>query len=286
MVEKTGAYTGNIPGDQKIGTEKQELPTRSHISELPGDSIELAGSSNPDVIDGNDITLYKHNLKNNLGPMADIQNDNSISRVHGDVPNTDELGEVFQKCVNNRSIAWNHLDDACKARAHLAASQFIDRNYNCTKIFARVGERQTEEQFSSNPDNTDGNRFKVKGEKFDGEWKYHVAPLVFAVDESTGELDGYVVDPSINKDRPLKADEWIKEFWSQDFPIRFDVTHPDLSKPPTPKDTVTPREFSKDRFDESMPRMQQESISKKNQRVNKTGINKRNQSRPISLGYH
>jgi hypothetical protein len=121
------------------------------------------------------------------------------------------------------------------------------------KIYVMIGEPSPDEPTWPFPPW----RLTAKNKFTEGEWWYHVAPIVFARDEKTGEVDGYVIDMAVNKNNPIKASDWIKAFWTQDFPIHFDTTYADVYDPPEQSYYPIPTEFSREKFDSYLPEARQ-----------------------------
>jgi hypothetical protein len=208
----------------------------------------LIGHTDDKTEDDFDIALFERQLDRDLGDNAKIINECDIADIPGSVPDTSRLQEIFTECANDENIPWDYLRGGCENRAHFAADKFIKEGYNCAKIFVKVDQN----------DNSDVlYKLKAENQYSKGEWTdYHTAALVFAEDENSGIIDGYIIDPSIDNQKPLKPDEWIKQFRTQDIPISIDITQADVRNPPATMtygySLVNPREFSMEKFDKEM----------------------------------
>lgn len=197
-----------------------------------------------------DVGPYERKLEKELGSWAKVQNDWDIEGLSGEIPTLNQLNEVFSEVKGDKSIPWEYLVDGCYSRAHVTAEKFMKKGYNCAKMYVMIGEPDMSEPTYPFPPW----RLKMKNKFTEGEWWYHVAPVVFAKDEKTGEIDGYVIDLAGNSEKPVKTTEWIKNFWTGDFPIRFDITHADIYDPPMEMDGMWPiaHEFSQEKFDKHL----------------------------------
>jgi len=245
--ERGRISNGDTPrGKKKIDEDGKTVSTPTVLEMKETDKISsLLGISS----EGIDVGPFEKKLQAELGSHATIQNDWDIDRLKGKIPTLSQLNEIFSKPANDPSIPWEYLPDGCYARAHMTSKELLDKGYNCAKMYVIIGD------ISSNPFSPFPKwRLKAKNKFTKGEWWYHVAPLTFAKDEKTGKTEGYILDAAVNKDRPLKASEWTKAFWSGDFPINFDVTHADVYDPPEQSFfDYSPKEFSQKRFDKYIP---------------------------------
>ncbi len=219
-------------------------PAPRVVTMTEGDKVASLG-----LVDdrGIDVGPFEKHLQRELGPHATIQNDWDIDRIGGEIPSLSRLTEHFREIAGDPDIPWEHLPDGCYARAHEACGKILDQGMNSAKIYVMIGDLDS--NFFSFPKW----RLKAQNKFTKGEWWYHVAALTFAKDDKTGKVDGYVLDAAVNPDRPIKADEWIRHFWSQDFPINFDITHPDIYDPPEQTYIdYKPREFSRKKFDKHL----------------------------------
>jgi hypothetical protein len=198
--------------------------------------------------EGIDVAPFENKVQQELGKLSKIINDWDIDRIKGKIPTVGELTDAFQKPANDPSIPWEYLPDGCYARAHVTCKDMLDKGFNVSKMYVMI-DGITDNPFFPMP----SYRLKTQNKFTEGEWWYHVAPVVFAKDEKTGEVDGYILDAAVSK-KPQKATDWIKNFWSQDFPILFDMTHADIYEPHLESNMPgLPHEFSQKKFDRLMP---------------------------------
>lgn len=227
-----------------INAEDSPLPLAHIINSSGKDSSKSDGEN----AGGIEVTSFEKKLQKQLGPQASIQNSWDIENLEGRIPPLSELQQIFDKIAANPALPYEYLPDGCYARAHEASESFVKQGINTAKLYVLL-DGVDWESFSPLPEG----RFLSENKYTQGEWWYHVAPLTFAKDDVTGEIDGYVIDPSINGQRPLKADEWVKSFWKGDFPIKFDTTHADVYDPPMESLTGTlPAKFSLETFEENL----------------------------------
>ncbi|MHC9537930.1 MAG: protein-glutamine glutaminase family protein [Vulcanimicrobiota bacterium] len=198
-----------------------------------------------DLSNGIDIKAFEDRLKSDMGPKVKIQNRNDIAALPGIVPSTGELNGFFDKTVKDRSIPWDYVTDGCFARSHITCDRLLREGWNCAKIFIMADPPENDSLSDGGPDY----HLRAENRYTKGEWQYHVATLVFAKDEQTGKVDGYVLDGSINNYRPLRPSQWIRSFWNQSSPIRVDTTHPDTYCSPNESDSEEPHQFFKPEFD-------------------------------------
>ena len=154
----------------------------------------------------------------------------------------------------NKSIPWEYLPDGCFARAQVACDSILKKGVNCVKLFSMVDEPTKD--LNSDPAQSD--RFRASNRFTKGEWwdPCPAAP-VFAKDDITGKVDGYVLDPSMSPKGSLKATDWVKTYWSQDFPIKMEAANPDEYDPPAESFyPVNHHEFSQENFLRHMDRAQ------------------------------
>ncbi|MCE1248530.1 MAG: hypothetical protein LWY06_17980 [Firmicutes bacterium] len=226
-------------------TQMEESPS---ISELLGSDPITVLSAKPKVEGGIDVGPFEKKLQEELGSLSRIQNPWDINGLQGKVASIQELNDTFAEITADKSIPYEFLPDGCYARAHTAAQKYLDKGINCAKLYVMLDNIDW-----NNPSGFPDERFRAENKFTKGEWWYHVAPVVFAKDES-GNTEGYVIDPAVNKDRPIKASEWIKAFWTEDFKVVFDTTHADIYEPQLEDFTNNqPREFSQKEFDKWMP---------------------------------
>lgn len=199
--------------------------------------------------DGIDVGPFEAKVKEELGENVKIQNDWDIDRLKGRVPSLTELQDVFQSAAKDPDVPWEYLPDGCYARSHITCKKLLNKGINCAKMYVIIQDDNSSPWGLFPPW-----RLKAENKFTKGAWWYHVATLAFAKDEKSGKVDGYVLDAAVNPKRPIKAPEWIKAFWSGDFPINFDVTHADVYDPPQQSYfDYQPKEFSMERFERCMP---------------------------------
>jgi hypothetical protein len=212
------------------------------LKEMP----DLSSMSNKE---GVDVGPFEKKLAGELGPKAKIQNEWDIEALQGEVPTVSQLNNMFKKVSDDKSVPWEYLVDGCYARAHVTAEKLLNEGMNCAKLYVITGDPTPDDEGYPFP----GWRLRAENKFTEGQWWYHVAALIFAKDDRTGEVDGYVIDRAVNRERPLKADEWIKAVWPGDFPIKFDTTYADIYDPPDQAYYPEPQDFSKERFDRFLP---------------------------------
>jgi|GEM_PF-1107124 len=156
-------------------------------------------------------TQFVKNLLTNLGSLVRIQNEQDISKLNGRIPTIAELNDEFKKLAKDKSIPYEYIIDGCYARAHLMCETMMKDKINCAKMFVIVEDLFGEGQLTAS------NKF------MNASWWYHVAPLVFAKDTETGEVKGFIMDPSIDK-KPLTPEEWINRIWDKNIKIKIDIT--------------------------------------------------------------
>lgn len=150
-------------------------------------------------------------LFEDLGPRARLQHQQDVSQLAGRIPTTSELNQEFQKLAADKTVPFEYIADGCYARAHVMCDQLHQDNVNTAKMFVML----------ENP--YGGGRLEAENKYMRAEWWYHVAPMVFARDEKTGEVAPYIMDPSM-ADEPMRAEDWVHEMWDERTPIKIDVT--------------------------------------------------------------
>jgi hypothetical protein len=218
------------------------------IMDIMGSEALTILSAKPKVEGGIDVAPFEKKLQEELGSLSRIQNSWDIDGLEGKVASMEELNQTFAEITADKSVPYEYLPDGCYARAHTASKKYLDKGINCAKLYVMLDDIDW-----NNPFSFPSERFRAENKFTKGEWWYHVAPVVFAKDES-GNVEGYVIDPAVNKDKPIKASDWVKAFWSQDFKVAFDTTHADIYEPQL-EDLTNPqaREFSQENFDNWMP---------------------------------
>ncbi|MDQ7821526.1 MAG: protein-glutamine glutaminase family protein [Candidatus Eremiobacteraeota bacterium] len=230
-------FTGKAPGTEKIKHTSRAPKCITLIEE------QHTGIGGPAIV-ADDIERFEKKLGRDLGSLAKVQNDWDIEKLDGWIPTVAELQDHFKRIAANDTIPWEYLPDGCYARAHEAANEFVSNGLNCAKLYVMVDDQASSDPFNPFPDY----RFRAENKFTRGEWWYHVGVLVFAQDEETGKVDGYVIDRSVNADRPMKADEWIKSLWSADFPMKYDLTFADVYDPPMESHYPSEEQFSQKTF--------------------------------------
>ncbi|MDQ7823308.1 MAG: protein-glutamine glutaminase family protein [Candidatus Eremiobacteraeota bacterium] len=185
------------------------------------------------------LRQFQADLKKELGPRADVNLQMEGAAMAGKIPTTSELNDLYRQIRDDKSIPWEFLGEGCYARGHVAADRLMKAGVNVGKLFAKVDEKELD-----NPQS----RLKAQNKVSKGSWWYHTAPFVMAKDDATGKVEGYVIDPSMNRERPMKAKEWVDAMWNKKFPIDVDVNHPDVYEPPGKGEPSGPAPFSSERF--------------------------------------
>jgi len=204
--------------------------------------IAVIDSDGPEGID---IRAFEDRLKSEMGSKVKIQNRNDITALPGRIPSMSELNGFFGGIVNDSAIPWEYVTDGCFARSHVTCDRLLREGLNCAKIFVIADMPDNDSSSDGGPDY----HLRAQNRYTKGEWQYHVATLVFAKDESTGKVDGYMLDGSIDSSRPLRPSEWIRSFWNQSTPIRLDTTLPDTYCSPNESESDEPHEFFRPEFD-------------------------------------
>ncbi len=200
--------------------------------------------------EGYDVGPFERQLSEELGPLARVQNDWDIEGLKGKIPSVAEMQAVFNEVTADKSIPYEYLPDGCYARGHVAAEKFIDKEINCAKLYVMLGDVKPDNPFYPFPPY----RLRAENKFTKGEWWYHVAPLTFARNEETGQVEGYVIDPAVNSKQPIKAADWVRGFWDGSFKIQFDTTQADIYDPPMEDfNDYQPKEFDRKRFDKFLP---------------------------------
>jgi len=230
---------------EKISEEQSEKITLN-TAKLKSPAHDLSSSDKKSSREGYDVFPFESKLKKELGDWAKIQNDWDIEGLPGEIPTVSKLREMFAEVAADKSVPWDYLVDGCYSRAHVTCEKLMKKGYNCGKMYVMVGD----------PDINDPSypfppwKFRMKNKFTEGVWWYHVAPVVFAKDDKTGEINGYIIDLAANKEKTLKAEDWIRGFWTGDFPIKFDLTHADIYDPPMDMSVMPlPHEYSQEKFD-------------------------------------
>ncbi len=235
-------------GIEVAGPKEKKAPTAPKIITMLDNASSIGSGLTLDR-DGFDVHPFEVKLQKELGPLAQCQNDWDIQGLNGEIPTLSQLQEAFAKIKTDKSVPWEYLVDGCYARAHVTCEKLLDQGINCAKEYVIIGGADPNNPFVPFPDY----RLRAENKFTQGEWWYHVAPLVFAKDEKTGQVEGYIVDLAVNNQHPIKAADWIKSCWDGKFPIQFDTTYADIYDPPEQSSQGEPAEFDRERFDKFLP---------------------------------
>jgi hypothetical protein len=163
--------------------------------------------SNQDV----DQSGWQQRLIDNLGSQfARMQYTHDCSKLQGMIPTQSQLQAEFDKLGSREDIPFEYIVDGCYARAHLMSEEMSKDGINNAKIFCMV-----EDPYGKGKLTAENKYMKAK-------WWYHVAPVVFAVDEKSKQVEPFVMDPSMAK-TPLKPEQWIHAMWDEKTKIKVDL---------------------------------------------------------------
>jgi hypothetical protein len=163
--------------------------------------------SNQDV----DESGYSKQLLQFLGPQVHAHAEEDVSKLNGLVPTTSQLQTEFNKLASDKEIPFEYIINGCYDRAHLMCDEMHKDNVNCAKMFVMTDHPETDALTASN-------------KYMDATWHhFHVAPLVYALDDKTHQVEPFIMDPSM-ADHPLAAQDWIHKMWDGKAPIHFDIT--------------------------------------------------------------
>jgi len=164
--------------------------------------------SNQDV----DQSGFQERLIENLGPQfARMQYSMDCSKLQGMIPTAGQLQLEFDKLASRKDIPFEYIYDGCYARAHLMCEEMSRDNINNSKMFVML----------ENPYGT--GKLTAENKYMKAKWWYHVAPMVFAVDEKSKQVEPFIMDPSMSK-KPMKPQDWIHAMWDESTRIKVDVT--------------------------------------------------------------
>ncbi len=160
-----------------------------------------------------DQTGIENALVGELGTgLVRMQYHQDVSDLNGMIPTKAQLEGEFAKLASDESIPFEYIKDGCYGRAHLMCDQMNKDNINNSKMFVMV----------ENPkDRT--NRLEASNKYMEAKWWYHVAPMVFALDEQSHKVEPFIMDPSMSK-HPMKPQDWIHAMWDEHDPIKIDIT--------------------------------------------------------------
>lgn len=189
----------HAPGEKQIKTlgNAQSNPKTIAILE---DAV-TSGDQKKAMENGYDVGPFEKKVQSELGSLAKIQNDWDISGLDGKIPTKTELAEIFKKVNQDKTVPWEYLVDGCYARAHVTCEKILNEGVNCAKMYVIIDDPGFNEPSYPFP----SWRLGAKNKFTTGEWWYHVAALTFAKDEATGEIDGYIIDPAVDKTKPIRT---------------------------------------------------------------------------------
>lgn len=141
-----------------------------------------------------------------------------ISKLDGKVPTLAQLQKEVDKLAARTDIPFEYIIDGCYSRAHLMCQELSERGWNNAKMFVNVKNQ-----------NQAGQTLDASNSLMSVSWNWHVAPLVFATDE-TNQVQPYIIDPSMSK-QPLTPQEWVEKMWDKQDPIAVHVTRRDQYSP-------------------------------------------------------
>ncbi len=144
--------------------------------------------------------------------LVRMQYHQDVSDLNGMIPTKAQLESEFTKLASDQSIPFEYIYDGCYGRAHLMCDQMSKDNINNAKMFVMV----------EDPSNK-ANRLEASNKYMEAKWWYHVAPVVFALDEQSHKVEPFIMDPSMSK-HPMKPQEWIHAMWDEHDPIKIDIT--------------------------------------------------------------
>jgi hypothetical protein len=187
--------------------------------------------SNQDV----DQTGFQERLIADLGPQfARMQYTHDCSKLQGMIPTASQLQAEFNKLAANKDVPFEYIKDGCYARAHIMCDQMNQDNINNSKMFCML----------ENP--YGAGKLTAENKYMTAKWWYHVAPMVFAVDEQSKQVEPFIMDPSMSN-KPMKPQEWIHAMWDEKTRIKVDVTRNPQYGP------LEASHGANETFEESMP---------------------------------
>lgn len=114
------------------------------------------------------------------------------------------IESVFDSITNASAIEFNYPQGGCQQRAQIM-SMFLKNKYKIEHariwLFAPVNLIESNEtELEIDDPNKLASNGKIK-------WGYHVAPVILG--KSKSRIDTLVIDPSINRDKPILVREWF-----------------------------------------------------------------------------
>ncbi len=190
---------------EKLRTRTLREPQNEPTPEAPNYNEPI---SNQDV----DQSGFQTRLIENLGPQfARMQYAHDCSKLQGMIPTKSQLQAEFDKLAGNKIIPFEYIVDGCYARAHEMCDMMHQDNINTQKMFCMV-----ENPYGSG-------KLTAENKYMQAKWWYHVAPMVWAVDDQSKKVEPFIMDPSMAK-TPLKPEDWIHAMWDENTKIKVDVT--------------------------------------------------------------
>ncbi len=120
------------------------------------------------------------------------------------VYNYEEVQDAFKSLSYNWGIEFGFPHGGCQQRAQIL-SLLLHKKFNIQHLkvwlFAPAALYQKDDRMLQLIDKN----YLSPNEHI--EWSFHVAPIIRIDDK--GEIDTYVIDPSIDRDKPLKIKEWL-----------------------------------------------------------------------------
>ncbi|MBN9416073.1 hypothetical protein ABS71_16685 [bacterium SCN 62-11] len=232
-LSKTSAKAAPAKQDEVAATPGESFTRQPHADFDTNKAKLLAASRLPQAVKANysepisdqdvDQSGWQARLIDNLGPQfARMQYTHDCSKLQGMIPTQSQLQAEFDKLGSREDIPFEYIVDGCYARAHLMSEEMTKDGINNAKIFCMV-----EDPYGKGKLTAENKYMKAK-------WWYHVAPVVFAVDEKSKQVEPFVMDPSMAK-TPLKPEQWIHAMWDENTKIKVDLVH-DLQYGPLESD--------------------------------------------------
>ena len=192
----------NAPSSQHPRLKSQKLATRLTAS---------------------DLQKFSQAIGQGVNASVRPQHVDDLTRLTGWVPTRTELNHLFAQLANDPTIPWGYLPEPCEARAETVCYRLNELGIASAKVFALDGRTNEKERYTGL---TAGN------EQGWVRWAYHVAAVVFARDETTGQVEPFVLDAAVDSGGPMKPGDWLQAI-SQghgDVPappsVKYDLTFP------------------------------------------------------------